>query len=43
MISTLPFWSAMNEHTVLEVIKFQTEDVILTSPPKEEDETDLIK
>lgn len=34
------------EHTELEIIKFQTEDVICTSginPYSEDDETDLIK
>ena len=31
------------ERTEIDIFKFQTEDVILTSPPKEEDETDLIK
>ena len=34
------------EHTELEIIKFQTEDVITTSginPYSEDDETDLIK
>ena len=34
------------EHTELEIIKFQTEDIITTSginPYSEDDETDLIK
>ena len=31
------------ERTELEIIKFQTEDVICTSPLTEDDETELIK